>query len=156
MSDSSEALVQRILNLSEAIVNVVQISVPAEWLTSGLTLAQLRVLLVLHLQGDSRMSAIASALGIALPTATAIVDKLVRKGLVERETDASDRRLVLCTLSETAKNLLNKLWLSGKFQMESLLDGLTPEQLEKAAEVAQVIFDNVSRKINGRRGDGTL
>ena len=37
--------------------------------------------------------------------------------------------------------------------MESLLDGLTLEQLEKAAEVARILFDNVSRKAGAAGGD---
>jgi DNA-binding MarR family transcriptional regulator len=146
MTQNREALVQRILKLSEDIVRAIPIAVPAEWLTSDITVAQLRVLLVLQVQGPSRMSSIASALEIALPTATGIVDNLVRKDLVAREADPQDRRLVICRLSPEGQRLINRLWLSGQFQMEKLLEGLTIEQLEKAADVARILFDNVSQK----------
>jgi len=146
MSRNKEPLVQQILKLSEGIFNAIPITIPAEWLSSDLTLAQLRVLLVLFVQGASRMSSIASMLEIALPTATGIVDNLVKKDLVEREADSQDRRLVICKLSVKGKKLVNRLWLSGQFQMENLLDGLTFEELSKAADVARILFDNVSRK----------
>jgi DNA-binding MarR family transcriptional regulator len=146
MTQNREALVQRILKLSEDIVRAIPIAVPAEWLTSDITVAQLRVLLVLQVQGPSRMSSIASALEIALPTATGIVDNLVRKDLVAREADPQDRRLVICRLSPEGQRLINRLWLSGQFQMEKLLEGLTIEQLEKAADVARILFNNVSQK----------
>jgi len=148
-----ETLVRQILKISEDIFNSIPINIPMEWLSSDFTIAQLRVLLVLQVQGASRMGSIASALEIALPTATGIVDNLVKKDLVVRETDPQDRRLVICKLSPEGQNLINKLWRSGRFQMENLLDGLTLQQLEKAADVAQILFNNVSRKLGKVSGE---
>jgi DNA-binding MarR family transcriptional regulator len=153
MATKREDLVRNILKLSEDIFNAIPLNVPPDWLSSDLTVAQLRVLLVLHTQGPSRMSSIASVLGIALPTATGVVDNLVRKGLAIREADSQDRRLVICRLSPEGQGLINKLWMSGQFQMENLLDGLTPEQLEKALEVARILFENVSKKTGQTNGD---
>jgi len=90
------------------------------------------------------MSDIASILDVALPTATGIVDKLVKKELVIREADLQDRRLVICRLSDAGQELINRLWTFGQFQMERLLNGLTEEELEKAAEVAEILFDNLT------------
>jgi DNA-binding MarR family transcriptional regulator len=91
------------------------------------------------------MSAIASVLDVALSTATGIVDNLVKKELVVREADPNDRRLVICRLSPAGQELIGGLWRSGEFQMERLLNGLTLEQLKKAAEVAKILLENVSR-----------
>ena len=150
---NKETLVRQILKISEDIFNAIPINIPAEWLSSDFTIAQLRVLLILQVQGASRMSSIASALEIALPTATGIVDNLVKKNLVVREADLQDRRLVVCRLSPEGQNLINRLWHSGQFQMENLLDGLTLQQLEKAVDVAQILFNNVSRKLGKVSGE---
>ena len=155
MQRNKEALVQQILKLSADIYNVLTPNIPAEWLSSDITVAQLRVLLVIYSAGPSRMSSIASELDVALSTATGVVDHLVKKGLVVREADPQDRRLVICRLSPTGQELINRLWTSGQFQMERLLDGLTLEQLEKAAEVAQMLFDNVSGTTDQINGDKT-
>ena len=144
MQQNRDGLVKKILKLAEAIYNELTPRIPTEWLSSDLTVAQLRVLLVLHAAGPSRMSAIASVLDIALPTATGIVDKLVRKGLVVREADLKDRRLVIARLSAGGQEIIKGLWISGQLQMERLLDGLTAEQLGKATEVAEMLLDNVS------------
>ncbi len=144
MPQDSNGQVKKILKIAEAIYNKLTPRIPMEWLSSDLTVAQLRVLLVLQATGPSRMSDIASVLDVALPTATGIVDKLVKKGLVVRETDLQDRRLVIAGLSDGGRELINGLWISGQVQMERLLDGLTAEQLEKAAEVAEMLFENVS------------
>ena len=92
MSRDKDGLTQYILRLSEEIYNELTPGVPPEWLSSDLTVAQLRVLLVLHTDGPGRMSSIASVIGVALSTATGIVDNLVRKGLVLRDADPQDRR----------------------------------------------------------------
>jgi DNA-binding MarR family transcriptional regulator len=149
MAQSEQELVKKILELSGDIFNAMPSDIPGEWLTLDLTLAQLRMLLVLKAKGPSRMSDIAAVLGIALPTATGIVDNLVKKGLAAREADPKDRRLVICRLSRPGQELINRLWTSGEFHMELLLEGLTVDQLKKAADVAQMLFNNVSRKRGG-------
>jgi DNA-binding MarR family transcriptional regulator len=151
MVQSEQKLAQKILELAGDIFNAMSPDIPAEWLTLDLTLAQLRLLLVLRAQGPSRMSDIAAVLGIALSTATGIVDNLVRKELAVRETEPQDRRLVICRLSPQGQELINRLWISGQFQIGRLLEGLTRPQLEEAAGVAQMLLDNLSRKGNGDR-----
>jgi DNA-binding MarR family transcriptional regulator len=146
MERNEDRLVQHILQRAEDIYNMLSPGIPTEWFSSDLTVAQLRVLLVLHSAGPSRMSAIASVIDIALPTATGIVDKLVNKGLVIRETDTQDRRQVICRLSPAGQDSINRLWTSSQFEMGKLLEGLTEEELEKAAEVAQMLFNNLANR----------
>ena len=148
MNGDGKDLLRYILQRSEEIFNALSPGVPTEWFSSDLTVAQLRVLLVLKSQGPTRMSDIAASLGITLPTATGIVDKLVKKKFLSRETDSSDRRLVICSLSPAGQENINRLWTSSQFQMEKLLTGLSVEQLRKAADVADMLFRNVSNNID--------
>jgi len=146
MHQERQTLIQHILKLSEEIYNMLIPSLPREWLESDVTVAQLRVLLVLHTDGPSRMGSIASAIGVALSTATGIVDHLVRKGLVVRDADPQDRRLVICKLSPEGQELANRLWTWGQSQIEKLLESMTEEQLQKAAEVTEFLHSNVTRQ----------
>jgi DNA-binding MarR family transcriptional regulator len=123
-----------------------------EWLSSDLTVAQLRVLLVLQAIGSSRMSDIAATLEVALPTVTGIVDKLVRKDLVTRQADPNDRRLVIVGLSARGQELISSLWISGRIQIERLLQGLNHQQMDKVAEVAAMLLDNISGQNQQVRG----
>ena len=155
MNANDRELVAEILKVAEDIVGVVPLGIPLEYLYSDMTVAQLRILLVLQTQGPSRMGTIALVTGVTLPTATGVVDNLARKELVVREKDPQDRRLVICKLSPEGQELINKLWTSGRFQMENLLDGLTVEQLEKAREVARILWENAVRKApENLEGDG--
>lgn len=146
MSRTKNDIVKEILDLSEKIFATIPVTIPPEWFSSDVTIAQLRILLLLHMQDSARMSSIASELDIALPTATGIVDNLVKKDLVVRETDPRDRRAVICELSPTGQIFINRIWVSGQSQMERLLDGLSVEQLEKAADVADILYKNASRQ----------
>ena len=148
MTRNNEDLMRHILQRSEEIFNALSPGVPTEWFSSDLTVAQLRVLLVLQSQGPTRMSSIASLLAITLPTATGIVDKLVKKQFLVRKTDPGDRRLVICSLSPAGQENINRLWTSSPFQMEKLLTGLSMEQLLKAADVADMLLNNVSNNKN--------
>lgn len=139
-------VVKEILDLSEKIFAAIPITIPPEWFSFDGTIAQLRILVLLRVQDSARMSSIASELGIALPTATGIVDNLVKKDLVTRETDPQDRRAVICRLSPEGQQFVNKIWVSGQSQMKKLLDGLKIDQLEKAAEVADILYRNASRQ----------
>lgn len=155
MKQNKASMIQHILELSGKIYGALKPDIPIEHLSSDLTVAQLRVLLLLHTEGPAKMSSIAATLQVALSSATGVVDNLVKKELVVREADPHDRRLVICRLSSAGQGLINKLWVSGEFQIERLLDGLSLEQLNKVDEVAGILLKNVSRKTSRRQGDGT-
>ncbi len=143
-----QILIGQILKTAEDIFQGVRQIIPPEWLTSDITVAQLRVLLVLYARGPSRMSSLASCIGIAISTATSIVDNLVKKGMVIRSDVPEDRRLVICTLSPEGQALINRLWMLSRGQIENLLQGLTLEQLKKTAEVVGFILATAKENID--------
>ena len=144
--DSSGQLVSHILKLSEDIFRASKLTIPPEWLSQDMTVAQLRVLLLLHTEGPSRMSAIAVAAGATLPTITGTVEILVKKGLVARRDDPEDRRLVICELSPPGAAMMDRMWTLGQRQMEKLLSGLSREELQKAHDVAEILLRNITSK----------
>ena len=148
MGQNEVSRIQSILKLSEEIFSAMPPLIPAEWLSSDITAAQLRIMMVLYTQRPSQMRSIASSVGIALSTATGVIDNLVRKGMVVRDADPQDRRLVICKLSEDGQKFINNIWIHGQEQMEMLLTGLTLEQLNKAEEVAGFLLKNISRDSN--------
>src|SRR5512132_4114556 len=61
------------------------------------TMAQMRVLMLLSAVGETRMSDLAHKLGIAPSTLSSLVDRLVEASLANRRDDAHDRRTVLAS-----------------------------------------------------------
>ncbi len=92
------------------------------------------------------MSPIGPSIGIAVSTATGIVDNLVRKGLVMRGADSEYRCLVISTLSSKGQETINRLWALHQFQIEKLLRGLSLELFKKADEVAEFLHHNMTTK----------
>lgn len=106
MDDEKTRLVQRILDLTESLQHILRRVLPTNWSTLDLTMSQLKVVFLLYAQGPAHMSRLATALGVSLPTATGIVDRLVERGLVTREESPGDRRLVVIRLSEHGEGMI--------------------------------------------------
>ena len=75
------------------------------------------------------MSRLAATLNVALPSATGIVDRLVERGLVVREEDPQDRRLVLCALTPEGERMATSLYEGDVAVLEELVHGLADEEL---------------------------
>jgi len=65
-----------------------------------LTFQEVRVIKMINARGAITMSSLAIFMGISLPTATHLVDRLVAKEVVVRTRSEDDRRKVLVALSE--------------------------------------------------------
>ncbi len=102
---------------------------PKEWLSLDLSTPQLKVVLLLLVNGSCRMSVIASALGVSLATATGVVDRLVERGIVVREGDPEDRRVVLCRLSSKGEKMLLGLVQLARNHAEMMFRSLSTEKL---------------------------
>lgn len=73
-----------------------------------LDVAQLAVLYVLDERGSLRVGDVATELLVSLPTASRLVDDLVRQKLVAREEDPSDRRARVLTLASKGRAFVAK------------------------------------------------
>ena len=83
-------------------------SLPA-WIDLPLSLPQLRVLFIIAHHQAASVAQVAQALGIGEPTASHLVDKLARAGLLDRKEDPRDRRRARVSLSSSGEGLIEKL-----------------------------------------------
>jgi DNA-binding MarR family transcriptional regulator len=72
-------------------------------------LSQVYLLRLLDWRGDLSMSEIANSLGITLSGCTALVDRAVEAGWVERKGDPKDRRVVLVSVSQAGEQALAEI-----------------------------------------------
>jgi MarR family transcriptional regulator, organic hydroperoxide resistance regulator len=98
------------------------------WLELDLTVAQLKTLMVLEDEGPSTIGHVAEVLGITLPTASHLVDKLVHSGHVERAEDPLDRRRAVARPSARGDELLHRLQ-EGDPYTRLCLDRISDEDL---------------------------
>lgn len=112
---------------------------PPAWVHLDLTMAQMRVLVMLTLHDKLTIGEIAESLKITLPTASHLVERLVQAHLVERVEDAADRRRTFATLTEQGKTLTGEM--RGHFPIaEHWLQALTDEELTALALGLQALI----------------
>jgi DNA-binding MarR family transcriptional regulator len=100
------------------------------WAQLGLTTAQLRVLSLVREQPGVTAGELAARLSVTPPTISGIVDRLVRLGLVRREDDESDRRLVRNHLTERGENACTRLEKGGEVFTHRILDEMNDHDLD--------------------------
>ena len=120
------------------------------WEDLELTRAQLRTLTLLA-DGPDRMTSIASRLGISLPAATGLIDRLVAKGLVERERDPEDRRAVICAVAPEGWRAIDRFSEVGRDEFEEVVRWLTPDELETVVAGGALVVDAIDRAEDARR-----
>jgi len=75
---------------------------------AGVTPAQLRVLQIVGEKKDPTAKTLANQMGVSQATVTALVDKLVARGVVERLTSSLDRRQTNITLTQLGEDVLEE------------------------------------------------
>jgi DNA-binding MarR family transcriptional regulator len=90
-----------------------------------LTAAQSSVLTTLLDRGPLRMGELAAMEGVRMPTATSVVARLVKLGLVERTADPQDRRAVLVGLTVQGRTQIGELTDERNARFAELLAGLS-------------------------------
>jgi DNA-binding MarR family transcriptional regulator len=116
-----------------------------DWLNTDLTMPQWKVLMALH-AGDSRtVGELAQTLGVRLPTVSGIVDRLEAQGLVGRQSDERDRRVVRIRLTEAGSDLAGRLARVGQQRFRDWLALLCDEDLETVARAFELLAHAAER-----------
>jgi DNA-binding MarR family transcriptional regulator len=100
------------------------------------------------------MGELADALGVALSTATQIVERIEKRGLVRREhSDPDDRRVVRLALTEAGRSLMGERRRLRRERLAEVMTHLLPPQrealvtaLEPLAEAARRMDPDTAQK----------
>lgn len=101
------------------------------WSQEGLTIPQMRLLWALRDEDGLPVGALAEHLGVNPLTITGHVDRLVRQGLVRREEDPIDRRIVRNYLTEPGAATVSALRRIAGNYMINILKRLDDDQLAR-------------------------
>ena len=99
----------------------------------GLCLSDFGVLEALLHKGPLPVNAIGSLIRLTSGSITAAVDRLERKGLVERRNDAGDRRARVVHLTAAGRSLIACAFADHEAAMERAASGLTAAERAEAA-----------------------
>lgn len=123
-----DALIERALPLLPEIGKLLYAAVSRHPVAAGLSLPQIKALGHLSHHGRRSVGEIAHGLGVSLPSASDVVDRLVERGLAERGANPADRRQVLVWLTPEAERFKTELSTLRRAQLRAALDRLEPAE----------------------------
>ena len=141
-----DELIDNILMLADNLFRQLLPTVPKELLTLDITMSQLKIILLLFVNGTLHVGAIASYLDVTLPTSTSLLDRLADKGYIIRENDPDDRRVVLCRLSEKGQKAVNQIWESGRVRSQEILRKMDSTNLEMFVKVLKSMMKSAEEE----------
>lgn len=100
---------------------------------AGVTLPQLRVLVLASQPGRLNATGVAEALGVHLSSASRICDRLVQAGLLDRRDLPQDRRHVELTLTPAGERLLASVNEHRQEVFSRILQRMRPPEREALA-----------------------
>lgn len=122
--EDDQALVDAFVAASRALVAVAARSLAA--IDEDITLPQYRVLVVLRTRGPQRAADLAAALGVTPSTASRMIERLVRKRLVQRARTRQDRRSVRVTLTDGGQEVVAGVTERRRADIERILATMPP------------------------------
>lgn len=108
----------------------------------------------LERDGARRLTSLAVDEGVAQPSMTQLIQRLEQQGLVERNRDAEDRRVVRVAITRAGRELLAERRRARAADMAGLIATLDPEE-EAALSAAVLAALPVIRRLTGHQTDAT-
>lgn len=118
----------------------------------GLTVPQLRAMRLLHRSPGVGVSAIAEHQGIGVASASALVDRLVRRGLVDRTQDPAERRRVMLTLTAEGTARLEATTRATRDRLGVMLRTLTAIQRQDIERAMSVLAAALEPRVGDDQG----
>jgi DNA-binding MarR family transcriptional regulator len=133
---SSPALEDLLFALRRKVID----SMRKDALSYELTLSQSEALRIIGTHEPQTMKSIADALKITPPSTTALIEEMERKGLVVREKDAHDRRVVSIRLSAKAQRLFSRVCVHKKAVVNRMFKKLSAQDRKTLERIIGIII----------------
>lgn len=99
------------------------------WMGLTLTIAQLKSLFFISNRAGTSLGKLAAALRVTPTNTTGIVDRLVKQGLVSRDENPEDRRVLIIQTTEAGEALINQLREKRVAGMSKMLEQMSLDEL---------------------------
>ena len=113
------------------------------------TYSQLKLLKMVSLTEGYSVSNVAQFLGVSTAAASRAVDRLVRRGLVNRTAAEEDRRAVHLSLTQKGLELLRRYDAAARPALERAFADLSPEQMRQVGDLLDRLSVNIVDRANG-------
>jgi MarR family transcriptional regulator for hemolysin len=142
MTTLPDACAQEILEVVPIVMRTIRAEMRRHR-TADLSVPQFRTLAFIDRQADASLSDVAEHIGLTLPSMSKIVEGLVTRKLVTRQTHATDRRrmmLALTTRGQTALQTSREATRACLAEDLAALSGRQRETIAQAMEILRPVF----------------
>ncbi|MBO9131255.1 MarR family transcriptional regulator [Bacillus sp. 165] len=121
---------------------------PAEWVTLDLSLSKTEIFCLLWMSRNHEviMSQIAEMLDIPMSTATGVVNRLVKKGYLERYRSETDRRIVVIRLTGDGQKLVDEVKATASKYFQLFTEALTEEEKAALLQIMRKMLNHFGKK----------
>lgn len=122
----SEEIIDVVLSASRALVAIAARSLSG--VDDEVTLPEYRAVVFLCIRGAVTMGELATELGTSPSTATRLCDRLVAKGLIERQVQAENRRKVEVAVDPSGRRLVDEVTDRRRVEIERIVANISPRE----------------------------
>lgn len=122
---------------------------PMQQAEFGMPLSHMQVLAMLDHHGSLSITEISNRFGIAKPNITPLVDRLIEDGLVMRERNSADRRVVNVVICEEGRRRLSMIYRKLCDQLFDWTHALDDEELRAFIEALETIVRLLGAQLDG-------
>jgi len=108
--------------------------------------AQMIMLVSIHDHGSCKLKTLARERAISPPTATGLIDRLVRAGYVKRGSDPEDRRVVIVSLTKKGEKTVQDFLSTLRKRWKGILIHLTSKEQHQYLNILKKIVGILSGK----------
>jgi DNA-binding MarR family transcriptional regulator len=127
------ALIKEIVELQRHINRNMRTHTLEAWMGLNLTVPQIKSLFFITNQGTTNFTRLAAALGVTPANMTGIIDRLVEQGLVSRQENPDDRRMLMLKVTDKGETTIANLRERRVSHTSQILSHLTVEELESVS-----------------------
>ncbi len=106
-----------------------------------ITPPQFEALLLLRQHGDMTIGELGNKMYLASSTATDLIDRMERNGLVERVRDGKDRRVVRLRMLDKGREMILRVMESRRIYLDKILASVSEEDKKVLVSSLQSIYD---------------
>lgn len=113
----------------------------------ALSMLQTHTLMYIKNKNSPTMSEIAEQFGVALPTATKLVERLVNSNLIERSPDKKDRRIIRMNLTKKGGKTLQEMRKRKNNQLKKILSLLPASDIAHLQRIINQLLLKVEKDV---------
>jgi len=132
-------VIEEIVRLHWSVLAAMQFSTRPDWMELEMTMAQVKALFTISQGEGVPVSRISEYLGVGQPTASHLVDRLVRQGFADRSENPADRRVTLVRLTPKGGDLVRRLYQGGEEPYRAWLEKLSDQERKQLLKGLQAL-----------------